>query len=739
MPSKKKPNRLTKVLATIGPASTDKRIIQKMDESGVDLFRLNLSHTQAKDLPRLIKQIQSWTKKPLSLDSEGAQIRNGKMRGGKLEIKTHSLVSLVKASELGTETKIPLYPIDPAKTLQEGDLLYIDFGSVIVQVIQIKSGKVLARTLSGGVIGSNKGVATDRPIKLPPFTKKDLAAFKIGKKFKINNYALSFATSKEGVDRLRSFFPYPISLVSKIESMTGIRNLKEIAKASDAILIDRGDLSREVPIQEIALTQRHILNIGKETNTPVYVATNLLETMIHAGQPTRAEVNDITSTLMSGANGLVLAAETAVGKYPVESVRMIAGVIRETEDYLHRREKSQRYDGDLYDYSFTLVEPHGGKLVQNYADGAMQAQAKKLHKVDVSQEILLDVTQITDGVYSPIRGFMNKREMNSVLEDYRLPNGVVWTLPIIFQLPKKEISFKKGQRIALGRKGDKERYAVLEVSDIQKIDLEETAKRWFGTDSHVHPGVARIFKLGDYIVSGEVFLLKKPRLFPASYTLTPKQSRQIFKNFDWRTIVGFHTRNVPHRGHEFIQKEALKRVNADALFISPVVGPKKTGDFKPDAIVGAYQIMVENGVYEPYPVVVGAFQTYSRYSGPREAVFTALCRKNLGCSHFIIGRDHTGVGEFYAPDASQKIFYDLGIKDIGITPIMLEAANYCKLCKKVTDKCRHSVKSRTLISGTAARKHLLSGKKIPREIMRPEIADMLENWYKKSPTTLFEK
>lgn len=728
-----------KILATLGPASLNKITLQKMDESGVDLFRLNLSHTAVKDLPRLIWQIQSWTKKPLSLDSEGAQIRNAKMRGGKLEIKTHSLVSLVRANELGTETRIPLYPIDPAKTLQEGDLLYIDFGSVIVQVIQIKSGKVTARVLSGGIIGSNKGVATDRPIELPPFTGKDLAAFKIGKKFKINNYALSFATNKESVQKLRSFFPYPISLVSKIESMAGVRNLKDIAKASDAILIDRGDLSREVPIQEIALTQRHILSVGKETKTPVYVATNLLETMIHAGQPTRAEINDITSTLLSGANGLVLAAETAVGKYPVESVRMIAGVIRETEDYFHRREKSQRYDGDLYDYSFTLVEPHGGKLVQNYADQEMQSQAPKLHKFDVSEEILLDVTQITDGVYSPIRGFMNKREMNSVLEDYRLPSGVVWTLPIIFQLPRKEITFKKGQRIALGRKSDKERYAVMEVSDIQKIDLEKTAQQWFGTTDTAHPGVARIFKLGDYIVSGEVFLLKKPRLFPSSYTLTPKQSRRIFRNFDWRTIVGFHTRNVPHRGHEFIQKEALERVKADALFISPVVGPKKAGDFKPDAIVNAYQIMVENNVYDPYPVVIGAFQTYSRYSGPREAVFTALCRKNLGCSHFIIGRDHTGVGDFYEPDASQKIFYDLGIRNIGITPVMLDAANYCRVCKKVTDKCRHGAKSATPISGTAARKHLLSGKKIPREIMRPEIASMLEGWYKKSPGTLFEK
>ncbi len=739
MPSKKKPARPTKILATIGPSSMDKVIVQKMNQAGVDIFRINLSHTQVKDIPRLINTLRSWTNKPIALDSEGAQIRTGKFKNNKVEIKPYSLVTLHPANVKGDSAKIPLYPVEPAKTFKPGDLVYIDFDSVILQVTAIKSGKVLARTLSGGVIGSNKAVAMDRAINLPPFTKKDLAAFSLAKKLKITDIGLSFADSKESVRALRALFPYPISVISKIESRTGLRNLKEIAKESDAVLIDRGDLSRDVPLQELGLAQQYILSVTKELNAPVYVATNLLESMIHSSQPTRAEINDITSTLLAGANGLVLAAETAIGKYPVESVRIAAGVIKETEDYLVKKYSSQRYDGDLYDYSFSLIPPHGGKLIQNFADLATQKEAVKLRKIDVSEEIFLDVNQIAEGVYSPLRGFMNKKELNSVLQNYRLPTGVVWTLPIIFQLPKKEITFRKGERIAIGRKGSGERYAVMDVANIEKIGLPEVAKQWFGTDSTAHPGVARIFKLGEYIVSGEVFLIKKPVSDSLSYVLTPKQSRRLFKNFDWRTIVGFHTRNVPHRGHEFIQKAALKRVNADALFISPVVGPKKAGDFKPDAIVNAYQIMIENGVYNPYPVVVGAFQTYSRYSGPREAVFTALCRKNLGCSHFIIGRDHTGVGDFYAPDASQKIFYDLGIRNIGITPIMLEAANYCKLCKKVTDKCRHGAKSRTLISGTAARKHLLGGKKIPREIMRPEIAGMLENWYKKSPTTLFEK
>ena len=213
--------------------------------------------------------------------------------------------------------------------------------------------------------------------------------------------------------------------------------------------------------------------------------------------------------------------------------------------------------------------------------------------------------------------------------------------------------------------------------------------------------------------------------------------REIFKNFGWQKIVGFHTRNVIHRGHEFIQKEALKKVGADALFISPVIGPKKKDDFTAQVIIKAYEEMIKNNFYDPYPAIIGAFTTYSRYSGPREAVFTALCRKNLGCSYFVVGRDHTGVGNFYKPDASHKIFEKVG--DIGIKPLMFDKADFCKECKEVNFECSHKEDSKISISGTKARTCLLAGEKIPDYLMRPEIVGMLEDFYKKDKSKLFEK
>ena len=191
------------------------------------------------------------------------------------------------------------------------------------------------------------------------------------------------------------------------------------------------------------------------------------------------------------------------------------------------------------------------------------------------------------------------------------------------------------------------------------------------------------------------------------------------------TVVGFHTRNVIHRGHEFIQKEALEMIQADGLLISPVIGPKKKGDFVSKAILDSYEKIISKGYYNPFRVILGAFCTYSRYSGPREAVFTALCRKNFGCSHFIIGRDHTGVGDFYSPDASQKIFDEIG--NIGIKPVFFETAYYCSACETVTAGCQHQDKFKIKISATEVRNCLLSNKRPPEYLLRGEISDLLEN------------
>lgn len=731
-----------KILATLGPSSLEEFTVQNMDSAGVDIFRINLSHTKAEDFLGIVKNVQSWTKKPLCADTEGAQIRTGKMsaRGGSafggknnsVVIKNDSVVNLVSENVLGDELNIPLYPVAPHKILQTGDILSIDFNSVSVQVIKIEKEKVFARVISGGTIGSNKGVNVDRLVDLPAFTKKDLKVFQIAKKIKLTHFALSFASRKEDVAKLRSFFPYPIFIVSKIESRFGLANLEEICKASDAILIDRGDLSREVPLSKIALAQKYILNVANNLNVPVYVATNLLESMIKNCEPTRAEINDITSTLMEGAQGLVLAAETAIGKYPVQSVRMVSGIKKEVEDW--NRSGSKNYFNSIYEYN--LIEPHGGVLVQNFLNSDKINSLKNYPKIDVDDRILSDVIQIAEGTYSPIRGFMNYKELISVLDHYKLPSGVVWTMPLLLQLTKANIKFGKKDMLAIRREKDKEIYAVMQVSDIKKIDVVDIAKKWFGTNDREHPGVDSFMKKGDHMVSGEVFLIKKPNFYLDSYSLSPKQTRQIFKDRGWQKIVGFHTRNVIHRGHEFIQQKALELTKADALFISPVVGQKKKTDFSAEAILKSYEVMMKNNYYDPYPALLGTFNTYSRYSGPREAVFTALCRKNLGCSHFVVGRDHTGVGNYYSPDASQKLFDKVG--DIGIIPLMFNTVYYCQVCKKITDSCQHGEDKRLKISGTQVRQNILNNSDMPEYLLRKEIAEELKKMNKDPKSKLFE-
>lgn len=719
-----------KILATIGPSSLKESVIKDMDKAGVDLFRINLSHTRVEDFEDIVNKIRQWTLKPICLDTEGAQIRTGKFEGGQAEVKKNSVVSLVSCENIGNEKTIPLYPLPPAEFLKAGDILYLDFNQAIIQVLASAGGAVTARVLMGGTVGSNKGVHLDKPHSLPAFTKKDLKAFELASKLGISFISLSFSSKAEDVRQARSFFNfYPIKVISKIENRPGVLNLAEICKESDGILIDRGDLSRDVPLSKIGLVQNQIIKEASKQNTPVYVATNLLESMLSNFQPTRAEVNDITNTLLSGAKGLVLAAETAIGNHPVETTRMATSIMAEVEKY--KEDKEEKYFNSIYEYN--LIEPHGGVLVQNYANPSDIKNLENFPKIDVSVKVMFDAVQIADGVYSPIQGFMGKDDLYSVLEKYKLLDNNVWTLPILFQLKESEIKFKEGDKIVLRGQQGNLNVALMDVSEIKKINLDEVSQKWFGTADIEHPGVKAFKESGDHIIAGKVYLIESPF---SSSILTPKQTREIFKNCGWKKIVGFHTRNVIHRGHEFIQKKALELVGADALFISPVIGPKKKDDFTAHAIIQSYDKMIESENYKPYNAIVGPFATYSRYSGPREAVFTALCRKNFGCSHFIIGRDHTGVGDYYPADASQKIFDKIG--DIGIKPIMFDAVYFCKECNEVKTECSHGPDSRIKLSATAARSHLLSNEQIPEYLMRPEIANMLFEMKKDPAQKMFE-
>jgi sulfate adenylyltransferase len=712
------------IIATVGPSSLKENTIKEMEKWGADIFRINLSHTSIDDLKGIIDKLRSWTSKPICLDSEGAQIRTGKYLEGEINLQTNSVIPIVNYSKIEEEQRLTIYPIMPEEILKVGDVLRIDFHSVIVQVVEIEGKNVFGRVLEGGKVGSNKGIAIDRMPYLPAFTEKDYAAIKIGKELGVAHYALSFAYRKEDILWIREQFDHPVFIISKIESYNALSNLQDIVRTTDAILIDRGDLSKEVPLQKVGVTQKYIVNFANKFETPVFVATNLLDSMIDGLQPNRAEINDITSTLFNGASGLVLAAETAIGNHPVEVVRMAAGVIEETTNYLNHYTdlNIHKYIDRVYENS--LILPHGGKLVQNYWDEEPENIDKKnMPCIYIDEQTALDLEQLASGTYSPLKGFMDQEEMNSVLESYKLIDGNVWTLPILLQMKKEDIGFKINERVLFYSKQEKKLIGMLEVKNIEKIsDLDSIAKRWFNTTDEDHPGVKYFKSRGDYIISGDVFRLRRDSV-ETPYVLTPTQIRSILRDLNMATVVGFHTRNVLHRGHEFIQKKALEMVKADGLLISPVIGPKKKGDFAAKAILKSYERIISSGSYEPYKVLLGAFSTYSRYSGPREAVFTALCRKNFGCSHFIIGRDHTGVGNYYTADASQEIFTKVG--DIGIKPVFFETAYYCNTCGYVTSGCQHLEKDRIKLSATEIRKCLISNQKPPEYLLRTEISELL--------------
>ena len=405
MQKRNKKSKKVKIMATVGPSSFDESIIRKMDLSGIDVFRVNMSHTNIEDLRDILSSLRKWTSKEICIDTEGSQIRTGMIKENNIEVKSHRIIEFVPVYVKGDLNKIPL-SANPWEVLLPGDVLKIDFHSAIIQIIKSDDNIVLGRVLEGGIIGSNKGICIDRDIKLPGFTSKDIKSFAIAIELGIRIIALSFASSAKDVICLRKYFDDEIKVISKIESIQGINHLESICKESDAILIDRGDLSSEVPIEKISFAQRHIQKKANEFQTPVYVATNLLESMVNNCKPTRAEINDITSTLFSGVDGLVLAAESAIGKFPVESTRMIARIINEVENNFVQMDDVNYFCSLPTD---RIIEPHGGELVQNFFRDFDYKNLKGLPSLEVDDEILSDTVKIAEGTYSPLNCFYELR------------------------------------------------------------------------------------------------------------------------------------------------------------------------------------------------------------------------------------------------------------------------------------------------------------------------------------------
>ncbi|MDG2033921.1 MAG: pyruvate kinase [Rhodospirillales bacterium] len=317
------------VLVTLGPASLSEDVVSKCVALGVTIFRINLSHTSLDDLESTITKIRSWTDVPICLDSEGAQLRNQVMSGGEIYFDTGDDIRIPFSPVTGSKTEISFTPTKMASQFQPGDRIRIDFDGAEFEVNHKMADHCLATVIKPGFVGSNKAADLNRPIEFDPLTTKDVAAIEIGHTCGIKNFALSFTNRPQDVIQMRAACGLDANIICKIESKEGVRNLDAILDEADAILIDRGDLSRQIELQKIPAFQRRIISTANGRGKPVYVATNLLESMIQKASPSRAEVNDVVSTLMMGADGLVLAAETAIGKYPVQAVEMIRLLIDE--------------------------------------------------------------------------------------------------------------------------------------------------------------------------------------------------------------------------------------------------------------------------------------------------------------------------------------------------------------------------------------------------------------------------
>jgi sulfate adenylyltransferase len=321
---------------------------------------------------------------------------------------------------------------------------------------------------------------------------------------------------------------------------------------------------------------------------------------------------------------------------------------------------------------------------------------------------------------------MTRANYERVVTEMRLANGLVWSLPVTLPVEAETAkSLKEGQEIAL-KEGER-LVAVMEVAEIYAYDKQKEAEHIYRTSEDKHPGVARLYKQGDYLLGGDIWLVDWPQAAEAEFPEfrhTPAQARRMFAHRGWKRIVGFQTRNPIHRAHEYIQKTALEIV--DGLFLHPLVGETKGDDIPADVRMRSYQELLRD-YYPADRVVLGVFPAAMRYAGPREAIFHALCRKNYGCTHFIVGRDHAGVGKYYGTYDAQRIFDNFKPDEIGITPLFFEHTFYCKKCGGIVSSktCPHDPSEHVVLSGTQVRQMLERGEALPAEFTRPEVSRVL--------------
>ena len=380
-----------------------------------------------------------------------------------------------------------------------------------------------------------------------------------------------------------------------------------------------------------------------------------------------------------------------------------------------------------------LISPHGGLLINRARAGKereeLLREARALPAIELGERALADLECIASGVYSPLQGFMGEADYLRTLGEMRLASGLPWAIPVTLGVDRQFAArLRLGARFALA--SGRQVLALMTLEDLYQPDKRREAASVYLTEEPAHPGVAALYEAGELNLGGPLDLLNPvPHSTFLQHRLTPAQTRAEFAARGWRTVVAFQTRNPIHRAHEYLQKVALE--NVDGLFVNPLVGATK-GDDVPAAVrMQTYEVILSN-YYPSDRVLLGAFPAAMRYAGPREAIMHAIARKNYGCTHFIVGRDHAGVGKYYGPYDAQKIFDRFAPGELGIVPLKFENAHHCRKCGQfVTAKtCPHGPDHWLQLSGTKVRAMLSRGELPPPEFSRPEVARILIEAYR---------
>lgn len=376
-----------------------------------------------------------------------------------------------------------------------------------------------------------------------------------------------------------------------------------------------------------------------------------------------------------------------------------------------------------------MIKPHGEKLVNLVkVDGERETlleKANNLYSIIIDDRFVFDCEMVAIGGFSPLKGFMGKDDVMNVVDNMHLKNGLLWSIPVV--LPNNDESIENGNEIALKDKNDRI-IAIMKVDEKFDLDLGYYCEKVYRTSEMEHPGVKAMHDYGNKFISGEIVLLNRPirENIEESYYLDPAQTREEFERRGWNSIVAFQTRNPIHRAHEYLIKCALESV--DGALIHPLVGTTKSDDIPADTRMRCYEILIEN-YFNKDKTMLSVLPAAMRYAGPREAIHHMIIRKNYGCSHMIVGRDHAGVGDYYGTYEAQELVAQY-VKELEIIPVKFEHAFFCSDCGNLASAktCPHGKESHVHLSGTKVREMLKDGQRPPMQFSRKEVADILIDW-----------